>query len=533
MRQFIIVLLGLFLALPASAFTIKDDGSIVQSDGTVTRKSHKERYLEALANYRAGLPVQDFPIAKTTSFLGLIEQEPEAPRGFFGADIVEEGAPLFPLPSKLDTTDPVGSIAANLGMSSKQFTAALVSSASTDWLDENEISADVVPAFDSTVDDFLAADAKAAALTADGISAINATGITAADIREGKLDALFEDTEALLEAAPVLIGAPPEVQAALQARAQSVLAETKGLDLSALEAVTIEFDAADTAEIAAAAQAETDRLVAEGLNAVNGTDLTVDDILSGKLDETIGIDTAIVNASEEVYAAYEARVSAKLAEEAGISLEEINFVNEAVRDAGVTSAEEAGRVAAEAAAQFNSQQGAAAMADARRAAEEADNLAQVAEQLQEIAEQQGTDEARRAAEEAARSAEQAADAAAAAGEAAMAAAAGAAGRSAEEAAWEAASQNAYDQAISAAMAAGRSAEEAAAEAAEAAAAAGQAAFEAAAVAAGRSVQEAADQAAAEAAEQAALRELEAQLESGQITEAEFNEAIQDVPPGAE
>ena len=115
-------------------------------------------------------------------------------------------------------------------MSSKQFTAALVSSASDDWLDENEISADVVPTFDSTVDDFLAADAKAAALTADGISAINATGITAADIREGKLDALFEDTEALLEAAPVLIGAPPEVQAALQARAQSVLAETKGLD---------------------------------------------------------------------------------------------------------------------------------------------------------------------------------------------------------------------------------------------------------------------------------------------------------------
>ncbi|MDB3891662.1 SHOCT domain-containing protein [Alphaproteobacteria bacterium] len=41
------------------------------------------------------------------------------------------------------------------------------------------------------------------------------------------------------------------------------------------------------------------------------------------------------------------------------------------------------------------------------------------------------------------------------------------------------------------------------------------------------------QAAAEAAEQSALRDLEARLASGEISEAEFNALIQDVPPGAE
>lgn len=533
MRQFVILLFAVTLSYPVSAFTIKDDGSIVQSDGTVTRKSHKERYLEALSDFRAGNQVSDFPVARSSSFLGLFEQEQNVPRGFFGADIVEEGAPLFPLPSQIDTTDPIASIAGNLGMSTKQFTAALVSSASDDWLEENEISPEVVPTFDAAVDEFIGAETQAAALAAEGISAINATGITPQDIRDGKLDGIFENSETLLEAAPVLIGAPPEVQSALEARARTVLARSSGIDISEIEAIALDLGSGDTAELAAAAAAETERLIAEGVNAVNGSDLTVDDILNGALDDTIGVDTAIVNASEEVYAAYEARVSAQLAAEAGISIEEINFVNQAVQNAGVSSAEEASQVAAEAAAQFNSQQGAAAMAEAERAAAEADDLAAVAEQLQAIAEAEGTEEALRAAQEAAASAEMAAEAAAAAGEAAMVAASGAASRSAEEAAWEAASQNAYEQAISAALAAGRSAEEAATEAAEAAAAAGQAAFEAAALAAGRSAEEAADQAAAEAAEQAALRELEQQLENGEISEAEFQEAIQDVPPGAD
>ena len=79
------------------------------------------------------------------------------------------------------------------------------------------------------------------------------------------------------------------------------------------------------------------------------------------------------------------------------------------------------------------------------------------------------------------------------------------------------------------MAAGASAEQAAQQAAEAAAAAGQAAFEAA-YSAGASAEEAAQQAAAEAAEQSALRDLEARLESGEISEAEFQKAIQNVPP---
>ena len=81
-------------------------------------------------------------------------------------------------------------------MSSQQFTAALVSSASDAWLEDNGISKEVVPAFDQTVDEFLAAEDALDQLTADGLVGVNATGLTAADIRSGALDDLLSDPDA-------------------------------------------------------------------------------------------------------------------------------------------------------------------------------------------------------------------------------------------------------------------------------------------------------------------------------------------------
>ena len=537
MRFVTMLALAGFLITPAHALTFKSDGSVVQSDGTVTQKSAEERYLEALSAFRAGEEVTGFPTAReTTGFFGLGSGRTTAPSGYFGSDIVEDGAPLIPLPRAIDTSDPIASIAENLGMNAQQFTAALVSTASEDWLGDNGIDPEVVSTFDQTVDTFLAADAQVDVLAADGLIGVNATGLTAEDVRGGKLDELLTDPESLLDAAPVLIGAPLEVQRAFQARASAKLAEANGLEISDFDAVDLNFDDVDFDEsdfeaLARAAQEETERLLAEGTYAINGTELTVEDVLAGRLDESIGIPTAIVNASEEVYAAYEERLTQKLAEEQGISFAQLDFVNQAVNEAGVSSAEEAGRVAAEAAAEFNANAGAEAFQQAADAAAEAQDLASLAEELQQIALEKGTDEALRAAEEAGRAAELAADAARVAGEAAQAAS-GAIARTAEEAAWEAASAQAYDQAIQAAAAAGKSAEDAAAEAAQAAAAAGQAAFEAASIAAGQSAEEAAQAAAAEAAEQSALRELEQKLESGELTPEEFQDAIQDVPDGA-
>ena len=523
--------LCLSLSAPAFALTFKSDGSVVQSDGTVVQQTAKERYAEALAAFRAGETVSGFPTKKKpVGLFGLLGGEGTAPSGYFGADIVDEGAPLFPLPSSVSASDPIGDIAENLGMSSDQFTAALVSTASDDWLADNGIDQSVVANFDQTVDVFLAAEEQADALLAQGQQAINATGFTAEDVREGALDGFLADPEKLLEAAPILIGAPIEVQQSFAVRAQSKLAEARGLDFTSFEAIQFDEATLDAQALAEATRQEIENLRAEGIVAVDGTDLTVDDVLAGNLDDTIGVSSALVNASDEVFAAYEARISEKLAAEAGISLDQFNFVNQAVEAAGVSSAEEAGRVAAEAAAQFNAENNAAAFVEARRAASDADNLAQLAQELQQAAIDAGTEEAQRAADEAARAAETAAEAARVAGEAA-ALAGGAAARSAEEAAWEAASQEAYEQAISAARAAGRSAEEAAAEAAQAAAQAGQAAYAAAAQAAGQSAAEAAESAAAEAAEQAALRELEGKLQRGEISLEEFNDAIQDVPDG--
>ena len=99
----------------------------------------------------------------------------------------------------------------------------------------------------------------------------------------------------------------------------------------------------------------------------------------------------------------------------------------------MSSAEEAGRVAAEAATRFQNSQGAVAMDEARRAADEAQNLAQIASELEKAAIAEGTEDAKAAAEEAAKAAEQASEAARVAGEAAMAATEGIVARTAQEA----------------------------------------------------------------------------------------------------
>ena len=522
----------LIVSQPATALTFKSDGSIVQNDGTVVSQSTQEKYLEALEKFRAGEPVTGFPTAQSnTGLFGFLGAEASAPAGYFGADIVEEGAPLFPLPKNIDRSDPIKDIAANLGMSSSQFTAALVSSASDDWLAENGIDESVVSNFDQTVDTFIAAEKQASTLVAQGEIAINATGYTAQEIREGALDEFLVDPESLLESAPVLIGAPVEVQQSFAARAQMKLAETRGLSIGQIQSVALDFDALDAQALAEATQEEIANLRAEGIFAVDGTQLTVDDVLAGNLDDTIGISSALVGASDEVFAAYEVRLTEKLAEEAGISFEELNFVNQAVQAAGVTSAEEAGRVAAEAATRFNAENNLESVVEARQIANQAENLARAAELAIAAANESGTQEAKQAAEEAVKAAEVAAEAARVAGEAAIVAG-GVAARSAQEAAWEAASQEAYASAISAARAAGQSAEQAAETAAAAAAAAGEAAFVAAAEAAGQSAAEAAAAAAAEAAEQSALRDLERRFENGELSEEEFQEAIQNVPPGS-
>ena len=87
---------------PAWALTFKSDGSVVQKDGTVVTKTTQERYAEALSDYRPGRTVSGFLTAKKTGGLfGALGAKSSSPSGFFGGDIVEEGAPLIPLPAIL------------------------------------------------------------------------------------------------------------------------------------------------------------------------------------------------------------------------------------------------------------------------------------------------------------------------------------------------------------------------------------------------------------------------------------------------
>ncbi|MGC6536013.1 MAG: hypothetical protein ACON44_01480 [Candidatus Puniceispirillaceae bacterium] len=390
----------------ASALTFKSDGSVVQSDGTVVRKSSESRYFEALQNFQQGLPVTGFPTApeKATGLLGLFASDSNPP-GYFGSDIVAPGAPLIPLPSVIDSDDPVASIAENLGMSAEQFTSVLVTTSSDEWRAENDIPDTAIDSFVSTTDDFIAAEK------------------------------------------------------------------------------------------------ETRRLAAEGINAINATTISVEDITSGALDSSFGIETAIVNASPEVTIAYERRLNEVIAQESGLSLDNIKFIQSAVAGAA-TPAEAAARAAA--AQQVydaaNSPQGLAA--SALIAAEEADRLNAVAERLEAQAQASGSAEAIKAAQDAFAIAEQAAETARRAGETAARAGENAARAATEAVQIDIAAQSG-EAARQAALEAGKSAEEAANEAVAASAAAS--AYESAqnaAIAAGNSANEAA-QIAANAAQQAA------------------------------
>ena len=181
--------------------TFKNDGSVVQKDGTVVTKATQERYAEALSDNRAGRAVSGVPIAKKTGgLLNTLGAKSSSPSGFFGGDIVEEGAPLILLPSNIDLSDAISSITKNLGISSQQFTAALVSSPSGDWLSEHGIRQEVVPTFYQTMYDFLAPEAELDEITAEGLIGVNETGLTAADVRSGARDNLLSDPDALLDA---------------------------------------------------------------------------------------------------------------------------------------------------------------------------------------------------------------------------------------------------------------------------------------------------------------------------------------------
>ena len=557
---------ALALATSATALTFNDDGSIVNSDGTQVQAPAAERYAEALEAFRNGEKVSGFPTAKKSSFFGIETIQP-APKGYFGQAIVENGAPLFPLPppSQLDAGDPVASIAENLGMSSDQFTSALVSSADEGWLEDNGIPPEAVAAFDANVDEFLETVETIEQLQEQGIEALNAATIDIESIQAGDLDALIQSAEA------ALVNPPPAVAMALQSRATELNLLDAGFTAPAIDFVDLSGEVGTAAEQAAAAAQEIEKLAAEGIRGVDGTALTVADIANGVLDDTIGQEFALVGATEEVFAAYESRLTQSLAEEAGISVTELDFINTAVLEAGVSSAAEASVVAAQAAQAFQ-QRGGETQILAEQAREAADQANAVFEAAQREALRVGTDEAFAQAEQALAAAQQAADAARIAGEAA--AAAGEAGiAAANQASQEAlqqqiqaelgndvaaiAASEAYAAAEKAALAAGESVQAAAEQAAQAAAEAGRAAAQEAAAdaaqqaaqvaasdAAQQAAQQAAEGAASEAAQaaaqaaandaavyaaqQAALGELEQALENGQITEAQFQEAIQGI-----
>ena len=559
MKQ-IFALSALALATSATALTFNDDGSIVNSDGTQVQASAAERYAEALEAHRNGEKVTGFPTAKKSTFFG-IQTIQEAPSGFFGQAIVENGAPLFPLPppSQLDPSDPVASIAENLGMSADQFTSALVSSADEEWLEDNGIPPEAVATFDANVEEFLETVKTIEELKAQGIEALNAATIDIADIQAGDLDTLIQAAEA------ALVNPPPAIAMALQARATELNLLDAGFAAPTIDFVDLSGEVGTAAEQAAAAAQEIEKLAAEGIRGVDGTALTVADIANGVLDGTIGEEFALVGATEEVFAAYESRLTETLAAEAGISVTELDFINTAVMEAGANSAAEASVIAAQAAQQFQALGGETQVLaiQARDAAEQANAIFEAA---QAEALRLGTDEAFALADQAFAAAQQASDAARIAGEAT--AAAGEAGiAAANEASQQAlqdqiraelgndvaaiAASEAYAAAEQAALAAGKSAQQAAEAAAVAAgeagrAAAQQAASEAAAGAAGGAAQQAANEAAAGAAQaaaqqaandaavyqaqQAALAELKQAVEDGVVSEEVYQQALQDSAP---
>jgi len=138
-NMFIISLLIIF-SLNINALTVgtyHSDGSITDKDGKILTKSYADRYQEALDAFNNGKEIIDWPTVKTNKKGKMIGK-----KGFFGENILEEGAPLLAIDKVSGSKDEIlNNIAKQNGYLNEDILKlSLVANSSELFQSENNIS---------------------------------------------------------------------------------------------------------------------------------------------------------------------------------------------------------------------------------------------------------------------------------------------------------------------------------------------------------------------------------------------------------
>ncbi len=133
-------LIILFISLSNTAFslTFKSNGEVIESDGSIMKKSFADRYQDALTQFSNGEEIVDWPVVEFDTFGNPIKK-----KGFMGEKILDEGAPLFSLPKSI-SGDPVESIALYNGMIQENFIQVMLANSSEEWAIEKGFENEII-----------------------------------------------------------------------------------------------------------------------------------------------------------------------------------------------------------------------------------------------------------------------------------------------------------------------------------------------------------------------------------------------------
>ena len=136
------------------AGTYHSDGSITDNNGKVIRKSYADRYQEALDRFNNGEEIEDWPTVKKNK-----KGKTFGKKGFFGENILEEGAPLLAIDKVSGSKDEIlNNIAKQNGYVNEDILKlSLVANSSKEFKIENNISNETFEALNNSYQKLVAA----------------------------------------------------------------------------------------------------------------------------------------------------------------------------------------------------------------------------------------------------------------------------------------------------------------------------------------------------------------------------------------
>ena len=136
------------------AGTYHPDGSITDNNGKIIRKSYADRYQEALDKFNNGEEIEDWPTVKKNK-----KGKTFGKKGFFGENILEEGAPLLAIDKVSGSKDEIlNNIAKQNGYVNEDILKlSLVANSSKEFKIENNISNETFEALNNSYQKLVAA----------------------------------------------------------------------------------------------------------------------------------------------------------------------------------------------------------------------------------------------------------------------------------------------------------------------------------------------------------------------------------------